>query len=80
MHNDKPDTEPDAATALRQLALVDRVIGLEAELAHLRSVSPSANIEHQIRQVKQSATWKVGRAVLAPFSAVKLIATRLRRS
>ncbi|CAN5208508.1 hypothetical protein BH09ACT1_BH09ACT1_02470 [soil metagenome] len=56
---------------MRQLALVDRIIGLEAQVAHLRSVNTSQALKDQLKEVKGSTTWKVGRLVLSPLLAVQ---------
>lgn len=50
---------------LRELALVDRVIGLEAEVARL-NIQAGIN---DVRVLQSSKQWRVGRIVLAPFSA-----------
>lgn len=64
------------AVALRQLALVDRILGLEAEVANLRSVNVGAEVQAQLNQVRSSATWRVGSAVLAPVRLVKRVVSR----
>jgi hypothetical protein len=69
----------DESTALRQLALVDRIIGLEAEVAHLRSLSITKEVRAQVRQIKASATWKIGRAVTSPLLLVRRIAKPRKR-
>lgn len=63
---------------LRQLALVDRVIGLEGQLAYLKSAqakigSGDANI------LRSSLTWRVGSTVLAPFRLAKKVLRRVRK-
>ena len=71
------DTEPDDdPIAIRQLALVDRIIGLEAEIANLRSVNLSREVRTQVDLVKSSTTWRVGSAVLAPVFLVKRVLRR----
>jgi hypothetical protein len=70
-----PDSEAEAA-ANRQLALVDRIIGLEAQLANLRAQNAGAVTQAQVAEVKASATWRAGRVVLAPFSLVKRVLSR----
>lgn len=82
--SDEFTSSEDIARALRELALIDKVIGLEAEVARLstKSAYPSARdeIEHlrgQLRSMQASRTWRVGRAVLTPFRAVQR-ATRWR--
>ena len=51
----------------RQLELVDRVLGLEAEVARL---SLDAGV-HDIRVLKNSRYWKVGYFLLAPIRWVR---------
>lgn len=58
---------------LRQLALVDRIIGLEAEVAHLKTITSTELVRQQLDAVRSSATWRVGRAVLAPLTLVKRV-------
>lgn len=75
----EPLTEREIELQLRQLALVDRVLGLEAEVARLRVSSPVANgardemerLKAELRAVYASRTWRIGSAVLR--------VTRLRR-
>ncbi len=66
------DSDDDRiAVTLRQMALVDRVLGLEAEVARLNATAPGANgardeisrLEAELRAVYASRTWKVGLAV-----------------
>lgn len=65
-------TPVDIDAQLRQLALVDRVLGLEAEVARLRTVSPNANgardeverLQSELRAVYASRTWKLGSAMI----------------
>jgi hypothetical protein len=57
---------------LRELALVDRIIGLEAEVARL---SIEAGVK-DIRILHKSRPWQVGRIVLAPVVLVRKIFTR----
>lgn len=67
-------TEAEKATHerdLRQLALVDRIIGLEAEVAHLSAANSSQAMMDQLKEVHSSTTWKVGRLVLAPVFAIQ---------
>lgn len=69
-----PQLSPEeVASALRQLALVDKVLGLEAEVARLstRETAPDArqqieSLTHQLESVHLSMTWRVGRTILAP--------------
>lgn len=82
MSANRPPVTKDSTTVehdLRQLALVDRIIGLEGELAHLRSVTPGAEhaSQRQVDLMRGSLTWKVGRAVLTPVRAVKWVSRKL---
>jgi hypothetical protein len=63
----------DLASDLRQLALVDRVIGLEAALAQASAISTLApvdrmTVEFELARVKSSKAWRVGRLVVAPMA------------
>jgi hypothetical protein len=57
---------------LRELALIDRVIGLEAQVARL---SIEAGVK-DIRILHKSRPWRVGRVVLAPVVLARKIFTR----
>jgi hypothetical protein len=81
------DDADDFTSELRQLALVDRIIGLEAEVARLssRPVEPApvvvdgAEIERlhdELRAIYGSRAWRVGNLVLRPVRVVR----RLGRS
>jgi predicted ATP-grasp superfamily ATP-dependent carboligase len=74
-----PGETPDPARDARQLELVDRIIGLQAEVAHLRSSASSAQSLQQLAEIHSSATWRIGRMVIAPIAAVRRL-TRGRRS
>ncbi|PWC04787.1 hypothetical protein DCE94_00020 [Agromyces badenianii] len=57
----------------RQLALVDRVIGLEAALAQASAVTSLSPVDHltvefELARVKSSRAWRVGRLVVAPMA------------
>lgn len=52
----------DIERDLRELALIDRIIGLEAEVARL---SIEAGVK-DIRILQKSRPWRVGRIVLMP--------------
>lgn len=72
---------------LRQLALVDRILGLEAQVARLSILSPDDSgprghdfVQRELQTVYSSATWRVGRAVLAPARALRAVARSLSRS
>lgn len=72
----------DAATLVsieRQLALVDRVLGLEAQVAELSSSSrltPSEQLraEKELAMLRSSLTWRLGRVAAAPISAARRVA------
>lgn len=70
-----PEVDPaDAVTAERQLALVDRIFGLEAQVARLsavRSLGPSEQllVEQELARLRSTVTWRTGRIVSAPLRA-----------
>jgi len=71
--------ELDAAR--RQLALVDRMLGLEArnaELAIATRLTPSEQlaVEARLERMRSSASWRVGRVITAP---VRMLRRRLGR-
>lgn len=72
MSNEKDHSPEATEMALRQLALVDRIIGLEAQLAQLRV----SYAHDEVAAVKASMTWRAGRFVLAPLRAVRRLARR----
>ncbi|MEO8908024.1 MAG: hypothetical protein ABI310_08105 [Microbacteriaceae bacterium] len=58
-------------TAERQLALVDRVLGLEAQVAELGAVTtltPTEQLraEQQLQRLRDSPAWRIGRAATLP--------------
>jgi hypothetical protein len=59
------------AAELRVLGLVDRVLGLEAEIAYLKS-SPNKDLW----LVHQSITWKVGAFITAPARSIRKLIRR----
>ena len=71
-------TPAEVDAQIRQLALVDRVLGLEAEVARLSAITPSASgardevsrLESELRAVYASRTWRIGNIVLRPFRAL----------
>ncbi|KQM14138.1 hypothetical protein ASF83_15200 [Plantibacter sp. Leaf171] len=79
----KRPTAAELAGEERVLALVDRVIGLEAELARASIYfSPTKDdfdvleremqgLRQQLAAVHSTRTWKAGRAVLAPLRILK---------
>lgn len=52
---------------MRQLALVDRIIGLEAQVAALKAGLSTDALKKQVEEFTTSATWRVGRLVLSPY-------------
>lgn len=60
---------------LRQLALVDRVIGLEGQLAYLKSAQANSG-PGDAHLLRSSMTWRVGSMVLAPFRLAKKMLRR----
>lgn len=79
----KRPTPEQLASEERVLALVDRVIGLEAELARASIYfSPAKDdfdvleremqgLRQQLAAVHATRTWKAGRLVLAPLRILK---------
>lgn len=61
--------QSDIDRELRELALVDRILGLEAEVARL-SLQAGLN---DVRVLHRSAEWRIGRLVLAPWTLFKRI-------
>lgn len=59
----------DLERDLRELALVDKIIGLEAEVARLSIESGVKDI----RILQKSRPWRVGRIVLMPVVFVRKI-------
>lgn len=57
---------------LRELALVDKIIGLEAEVARL---SIEAGVK-DIRILQKSRPWQVGRIVLMPVVLIRKVFRR----
>lgn len=65
-------TPGEIELGLRQLALVDRVLGLEAEVARLSAASEMDNgarheierLQGELRAVYGSRTWAVGSAMM----------------
>ena len=62
---------------LRQLALVDRVIGLEAQLAYVKSAQARGG-SGDARAIRASMTWRVGRLVLTPVRLGKKVIRRAK--
>jgi len=60
----------------RQLGLVDRVLGLEAQVAELSidfDLTPSEKlrVEQQLDQMRRSLGWRVGRVIAAPVTLAR---------
>lgn len=72
-------SERDLDAALRQLALVDRIIGLQAEVAHLSMTGPGAAMEMQreIEAIRSTTTWRAGRIVLSPLIAARWLVRKV---
>ncbi len=72
-----PSDERDVSAEVRQLALVDRIIGLEAEIANLSATYGLGKVTRdQIALVKSSTTWRVGTLVLSPLVFVGRLVNR----
>ena len=73
-----PLTDSDIDVQLRQMALVDRVLGLEAEVARLSVTAPAwtgprAEIERlqdELDAVYASTSWRIGSAVVRPMHSL----------
>ena len=64
--------EADIVSAERQLALVDRIFGLESQVARLsaaRTLDPSEQllVEQELARLRSTVTWRTGRIVSAPL-------------
>jgi len=68
-----PQREELLDVQMRQLALVDRIIGLEAEVAHLKAGKGGAEFRSEIKAIKSSATWRAGRIIIGPLAAVSRV-------
>lgn len=62
---------------LRQLALVDRIIGLEAQLAYLKSAQAKSGLGNT-DMMTSSMTWRAGRLVMAPLRLGKKVMRRAK--
>ena len=74
----------DLAARERQLALVDRVFGLEAQVAELsaeNSLTPSERLrtEQRLIAMQGSLAWRLGRAATAPLRAANRLVARARK-
>ncbi|WP_394769519.1 hypothetical protein [Lacisediminihabitans sp.] len=68
----------------QQLELVDRVKGLEAQLAQVaasRQLTPTEQLsaEQQLLELRRSLPWRVGRVVTIPVRVLQRAGRRLRR-
>lgn len=72
MSPEKASRPTDLERDLRELALVDRIIGLEAEVARL---SIEAGVK-DIRILQKSRPWQVGRIVLMPVVLIRKVLRR----
>jgi hypothetical protein len=63
---------------VRQLALVDRILGLQAEVANLKASSPASAeaLQRELNALLASRTWRVGRAVLSPLLLLRRVVRR----
>lgn len=69
-------TGRDLVTFERELALVDRILGLEAELARYSiasSLTPDEQLaaEDELARLRGSLTWRAGRLVSAPMRVIR---------
>ncbi len=60
----------------RVLTLRDHAVGAEAELGHARREREKATkrileLEHDLREVRRSASWRAGQVLVAPLSGVR---------
>ena len=74
------DALPTAAMveAEHELALIDRVIGLEAQVEELRRLDrldPASALAQResVAALKQTITWRAGRIVTLPIRAARLV-------
>ncbi len=75
------DPAAGVASFERQLALVDRILGLESQVARLSATSsldPSEQllVERELARLRSTMTWRTGRIVSAPLRAVLRITRR----
>ncbi|MBK4346419.1 hypothetical protein [Lacisediminihabitans changchengi] len=73
----------ELAARERQLALVDRVFGLEAQLSQVsaeNSLTPSERLrtEQRLIAMQSSLAWRVGRAATAPLRVAQRFISRAR--
>ncbi|MRG60543.1 hypothetical protein GE115_11800 [Agromyces sp. CFH 90414] len=70
--------------AEERLAFTDRIIGLEEQVKELRRESISGPseavaVESNLAALQSSTTWKVGRVVMLPMRALRVIKRRVLR-
>ena len=80
-----PRSPEDVQRDLRQLELVDRIMGLEAENARLAALlitpaGPQFGYQRMLTDLMASRTWRVGRVALAPVRAVRSVRERLKKN
>ena len=76
--------EDQIALTLRQMALVDQVIGLEAEVARLHAAERGEGgareeverLRGELRAVYGSRTWSLGKALMLPARAAARLMDR----
>ena len=78
----------DVELQLRQLELVDRIFGLEAQLAEASAFAKperdeidavlreNEGLRQQLAGLRATSTWKAGRAVLAPARLLRRLIRR----
>jgi hypothetical protein len=80
--NDTAAADHEFERYQRELALVDQIIGLQAALAQ-ESVrnSPSRQrveaLETEIKAIKRSLTWRIGRLATAPMRVARRLSHRI---
>jgi hypothetical protein len=83
-HGIEIPTSERVLSAERQLALVDRILGLEARLAErsvVTTLTPTEQLrtEQQLAKLQASLAWRVGRAATAPMRAGRSAFRRVTR-
>ena len=78
------DADPKFEVYQRQLALVDQIIGLQAALAEESArTNPDRRrleqLEAESRAFHSSATWKVGRLMMAPWRLSRKLLPKSRK-
>jgi hypothetical protein len=70
---------------LLRLALVDELMGVKAELAQARLRADNAvadamgeadRLAHQLQEVRESTTWRLGRAAMTPLRVARRLRSR----